>query len=582
MEPLESAKEEIKQAADIVEVIGQYVQLKRAGQNYVGICPFHGDKDPSFTVNQGKQLFHCFGCKVGGDLFAFWMAYHQVTFPQAMEDLAEKYHVALPKVQWRPGDRKMKAQKEAFTELNDLAATYFHGILLKSSKGIPGREYFRKRGLSEHIISEHRLGYAPDEWEGLTGWLRSREADLKTAAQAGLIIPRKNKGYYDRFRGRVLFPIFNASKRIVGFGGRVLDETLPKYMNTPETDVFHKGELLYGLDSGLPSIRKSGRALLVEGYMDVLALREHGFDESLATLGTALTEHHVRTIKGFVKEVVVIFDSDTAGRTAAIKGLPLFARGGVSAKALVLPEGEDPDSLVQKEGIQSFLDRLTQAVPLFDFFLEHRLSGQGDTVEAQIDVMNQVLPILADLDHPAQRAYYVHRLAERSDLGESVIMSELERWKAHKSTKVLSEDLTKRLPARRRNKGDDHHLLNLVVHHPEAMERLTDSGCRPLFSSPDSVALFEALYAVFREKGVLKPPEILKQLEGRDICARFREVMLMPSIYEGSVDQAIEEFEAKACKLTITAAIVEAKKRGDSETLNQLLVEKRQRADEKY
>ena len=582
MESYQSAKDEIKRAADIVELIGQYVQLKRAGQNFVGICPFHGDKDPSFTVNQGKQMFHCFGCKVGGDLFAFWMAYHQVTFPQAMQDLAEKYQVTLPKGPWRSGEKKMRALKEALTELNDLAAAYFHGILLKSSMGLPGREYLKRRGLSKRIISEYRLGYASNEWEGLTGWLRSREADLKVAAQAGLIVPRKNQGYYDRFRGRVLFPIFNASKRIVGFGGRVLDDTLPKYLNTPETDLFHKGELLYGLDSALPSIRKSGRAVLVEGYMDVLALREHGYNESLASLGTALTEHHIRALKGFVKEVVVIFDSDSAGIAAAIKSLPLFASAGLSAKALVLPEGEDPDSLVQKEGVQSFLERLTQAVPLFDFFLEHHLSGSGDAVEIQIEVMKKALPILADLDHPAQKAYYVHRLAERSDLGESVIMSELERWEAHESTKVLSEDLTKRWSKNRSNRGDDIHLLNLLVHHPESMERLTESGCRHLFSSPDSAALFEALHALFREKGILKPDEMLSQLEGQEICTQFREVMLTPSIYEGAVDQAIEEFEAKACNLNMTAAIAEARKRGDSETLNQLLVQKRQRADEKY
>jgi DNA primase len=510
------------------------------------------------------------------------MAYHQVTFPQAMQDLAEKYQITLPNGSWRFGEKKMRALKEALTELNNLAATYFHGILLNSSKGIPGREYLKKRGLSKRIITEYQLGYASNEWEGLAGWLRSRKADLKVAAQAGLIIPRKNKGFYDRFRGRVLFPIVNASKRIVGFGGRVLDDTLPKYLNTPETDIFHKGELLYGLDAALPSIRKSGRAVLVEGYMDVLALREHGYDESLATLGTALTDHHIRTLKGFVKEVVVIFDSDSAGKAAAIKSLPLFASGGLSAKALALPEGEDPDSLVQKEGIQSFLDRLTQAVPLFDFFLDHHLPGKGEAIEIQIEVMNKALPILADLDHPAQRAYYVHRLAERSDLGESVIMGELERWEARGSTKILTEDLKNRWSKRRSNKGDDIHLLNLLVHHPETMERLMESGCKHLFSSPDSAALFEALHALFRKKGVLKPSEVLNQLEGQEICTQFREVMLTPSIYEGTVDQAIEEFEAKACKLNMIAAITEARKRGDTERLNQLLVQKRQRADEKY
>jgi len=308
MDSNQSYKEEIKRAADIVELIGQFVQLKRAGLNHVGLCPFHSEKDPSFTVNTAKQMFHCFGCKKGGDVFAFWMEYHKVPFPQALEDLAERYHVSLPKRKLTPSEKGKLALQTALFELNGLAAEYFHGILTKSEEGRDGRDYLEKRGISKEIISEFRLGYAPAKWDGLTEFLKKQKDDMDKASQAGLVIPNKKGGYYDRFRGRVIFPISNLKQQVVGFGGRVLDQSLPKYLNTPETPVFYKGKLLYGLNSSFQAIRESGRAVIVEGYTDVLALKVHGFQEAVATLGTALTGDHIRVLKGYAREAVVFFD----------------------------------------------------------------------------------------------------------------------------------------------------------------------------------------------------------------------------------------------------------------------------------
>ncbi|MGD8985462.1 MAG: DNA primase, partial [Desulfobacteraceae bacterium] len=383
----QSAKEEVRRAADIVELIGQFVQLRKAGQNYVGLCPFHSEKDPSFTVSPSRQMFHCFGCKKGGDVFSFWMDYHKVDFPQALKDLADRYQVSLPEKPLTPFEREKMEVKEWLFKLNGVAAEYFHGILTRSEKGGPGRTYFDKRSIPKETILEFSLGYAPDEWDGLASFFQRKKMDLKKAAQAGLLIPRKNGGYYDRFRGRVIFPILNLRQQIVGFGGRVLDDSLPKYVNTPETPVFHKGELLYGLHVAYKSIRDSGRAVVVEGYTDVLALKRHGFDHAVATLGTALTRQHVRRLKGYAKEAVVVFDADSAGKAAAIKSLSSFMNEGLSSRVMVLPEGNDPDSYVNKNGLNSFLALLDASLPMFEYYLDLKLSQTGDEVEGQVSAL---------------------------------------------------------------------------------------------------------------------------------------------------------------------------------------------------
>jgi len=264
----QSTKEEIRRVADIVELVGQFVQLKKAGRNFVGLCPFHAEKDPSFTVNAERQTFHCFGCKKGGDIFAFWMEYHNATFPEALRDLAERYNVTISDTFDPSAGKEKAAQRKALLHINEKAAAYFETTLRHVSKGKSGRDYLNDRSISKKTIIEFRLGYAPDEWGGLVGILRDHKLDLDMAVQAGVIIPKKNGGYYDRFRGRIIFPIFDLRRQVVGFGGRVLDNSLPKYVNSPETPVFHKGDVLYGLHASYKAIRDKGRAVIVEGYMD--------------------------------------------------------------------------------------------------------------------------------------------------------------------------------------------------------------------------------------------------------------------------------------------------------------------------
>ena len=409
----QSAKEEIKRAADIVQVIGQFVQLKKAGKNFMGLCPFHAEKDPSFTVSSDRQMFHCFGCKKGGDIFAFWMDYHGLTFPEALKDLAERYNVQITDNFSATEEKKRSKLRETLFKINEAAALYFQQALSKTAGGNPAADYLKKRAISKEIISEFRLGYAPDKWRGITDYLREHEIDLERAVQAGLIIPKKGGGYYDRFRGRVMFPILNLREQVIGFGGRVLDDSLPKYLNTPETPVFHKGEFPYGLHASFKAIRQKGVAVIVEGYMDLLALRRHGLDEVVATLGTALTGQHIRKIKGYAKEAVVVFDSDEAGRNAALRSLPLFLNEGLPARAVVLPNGHDPDSFVNRNGLPEFLKLLDSASSMFDFFLDQKLTQKGSDIERKVQVLKEILPVLSQLRNTAQRSLYAGRLSEQ-------------------------------------------------------------------------------------------------------------------------------------------------------------------------
>jgi DNA primase len=570
MDTHQTAKEEIKRTVDIVELIGQFVQLKRSGQSYMGLCPFHSEKAPSFTVSPSKQMFHCFGCKKGGDLFAFWMEYHRVTFPQALKDLAEKYHVSLPEKE--PG---APGVKDAILRANEAAANFFHDLLMKSSKGKAGREYFEKRGIPGEIIKEFKLGYAPEEWDALARALREKKINPETALQAGLLIPRKTEGHYDRFRNRVMFPIFDMRSQIVGFGGRVLDQSLPKYLNTPETPVFQKGELLYGLHVAFPRIRESGRVVIVEGYTDVLALIKHGFRGAVATLGTALTRDHIRKLKGYAREAVVVFDSDTAGIAAAMKSLSYFLDEGMPAKVMSLPDEEDPDTFVNKSGLDAFQAFLDGSVPMFDFFIERKMADGGKEIEHRVKVLEDIFPVLAELKSHVQRALYVKRLSEKLQVTEKALTAEYHKWASRGSVGAGRPQTPGKKECKR---IDDVYLLNLLLHHPGTIGRIGDIAWKRLVSDPVVTEIVGCLIDKNPGGVTVDPQDILAGLSGEEAQETFREAMLSPSIFgEEEVEKAIQDFSEKILRIKIQDSVAQARARGDFETYNRILKIKKER-----
>jgi DNA primase len=573
----ESAKETIKSVADIVDVIGQFVQLRKAGQNYIGLCPFHTEKEPSFTVSPAKQMFHCFGCKKGGDLFAFWMEYHGTTFPEAVKELAARYNVSVSEGVSSSEEKRKAEYRKAVFKVNELACRFFQKVLLEEAEGNPARKYLEGRALSVGTIEKFRLGYAPDSWDRFTRFLGKDSWRLKMAAVAGLLVEREGGGFYDRFRKRVIFPIVNLRDQVVGFGGRVLDASLPKYLNTPESPVFHKGTLLYGLNYAFDAIRKTGSALVVEGYMDVLALHDHEIPEAVATLGTALTDAHVRRLKGYAPEAVVIFDSDEAGKKAALKSLPLFMNEGLKGRAVVLPGDHDPDSFVNAQGASSLRDLIRKAGSLFDFHVEMNLSGMDGSVEAKSAVIKEVLPVLGRLRNVSQQSLYVRRLSERIGVKENFLWVELKNLQRGTTGGSEIQGLSERLakPAVEKRFSRDLHFLNLLIHYPEAAQGLRNLPWQVLLSDASIIEIGEVFFQHYGPGGFSSMEDLTSGLASEKAREQLREGLLLPSFYsDQTVDLAIEEFERKIHQLHLSRSIQKAREQGDLEGINRLLKEK--------
>ncbi|MFB0520044.1 MAG: DNA primase [Desulfatiglandales bacterium] len=569
---LSDAKEEVRKAADIIEIIGQYVQLKKRGQNHIGLCPFHSERSPSFTVNQDKQIYHCFGCGRGGDVFTFWMEYHNLSFSQSLKDLAERYDIDLPRYKGLPEEKKKAELKELLFKINGLAADYFHNLLVRSAEGKPGRDYFSRRKISQETISRFQLGYAANKWDGLINYLRSKNISLDMGAKAGLLIPKKDGDYYDHFRDRIIFPIFDLNHQIIGFGGRVLGDSLPKYINTPETPLYHKGESLYGLDSAFRNIREGGLAIVVEGYMDMLALRQHDISNVVATLGTAFTSNQVRRLKGYTKEVVVLFDPDDAGREAALKSFPLFLNEGISAKVLVLPQGEDPDSFVNRCSLDEFRGLLKGAIPIFDFYLDQTLARMDGGIDGQIKVLGEVLPIFMEVESGATRFLYVQSFSEKTGINEAIVWEELRHWEDNRSERGDTAQLKSRFFSDQdpRKYGSDLQFLNLLVHYPETKDAFKDKEWELLVSDPEIVKIIRVLMERFPSGGDLGR---IEEFLVSPVAREQLRVILMSQPFYGKelVSQAVTEFAQKIAKIKISQSISHAKAEGDMEMLNRLL-----------
>ncbi|HEN20543.1 MAG TPA: DNA primase, partial [Desulfobacteraceae bacterium] len=481
---------------------------------------------------------------------------------------------------YESGDNNKAIQRKELFKINEKAAAYFEAILKNPVKGKLGRDYLKRRSLSSEVISQFRLGYAADEWDGLTGFLRRNNVDLDMAVQAGVIVPNDRGGYYDRFRGRIIFTILDQRQKVVGFGGRVLNDSLPKYLNTPETPLFHKGEFLYGLNSSFSAIREKNRAVIVEGYMDCLALKNHGLKEVVATLGTALTARHVRKLKGYANEAVLVFDSDEAGKAAALRSLPVFSNERLSAKVVILPNGYDPDAFVNAKGLNSFLDLLNRASPIFEHYLDQKLTKETLDIEAKARILKEIVPAISDLNSHPQSSLYVKLISERLGIKEEIIWSELGSYKSSQSKNAIGSDLiqTQRLGVSKTGKTlSDTQLLNLLAHHPHAIPSIIDIEGELLISDPVVMEIVDTIFEKYRQEGINSCNRIEESLKNETARIHFREVLTGPSFYsENEVEQAIEEIRAKACQKKISESLTSFKRaKGDAEALNQLLKLKR-------
>lgn len=564
MDSFASIKEEIKDICDIVELIGQFVQLKKIGRNYVGLCPFHSEKEPSFTVNPERQIFHCFGCKKGGDVFTFWMEYHNVSFFEALKDLADRYNIKIEALSGDKGEERDKLFK-----INEIAASFYRQMLYDLVEGKKAREYLRKRNIDEEIAQEVGIGYAPDKWDSLYKLFLKRGIDINLAVESGLLVQREGgDGYYDRFRNRVMFPIFDIRGRVIGFGGRILGEGSPKYLNTPETLIFHKGNLLYGLNLSYRNIRDQREVIIVEGYMDYVALRKQAIKNVVATLGTALTAGHVRRLKGYADEAIIIFDSDEAGKKAALRSFPLFAKEGISAKVLILPEGHDPDSFLNENGKDAFLRLLHNlSRPILDFYMDMEIGDGKIKDEKKSYVLKNILPNLSYLKDNVTRGLYVSKISERLNVREEIIWKELqgiskgdvsrieERIKEEKSAKIIG----------------DLQVLSLVLFHPATIPKLIGCNAEALLHDPLIRQIVKTIFNNYMNDEDISPEVIHDVLDNDEAKAFLREFLQKPFIIydEDEVEQAVIEIEKKTRKKILLDSLKE--KRGDIKGQNELI-----------
>jgi DNA primase len=472
---------EIRNRASIVEVIGDYVTLKKSGRNHMGLCPFHGEKTPSFTVNEEKGIFHCFGCHAGGGVFQFLMQYDHLSFPEAVEQVAKRYGIVIERSDARNYQRDL-GERETLFRINERAAANYQRILFDHPEGRAALEYLRRRGVDDAIARKFMLGFAPQGGSGLVGLIKKESLALADAIKLGLVAQRNPQQYYEKFFARVMFPIANAAGKIVGFGGRVMDQGMPKYLNSSETPLFHKGSTVYGLHQARESIRHADRVVVVEGYLDVIALAQHGIGYAVATLGTALTVEHVRALSRYTKNIIALFDGDDAGLKAAARSFEIFVEAGMLGRAAILPKDDDPDTFVRKQGKDAAEKLLDQAMPLADYYFSWLQQRYGSTLEGKSQTAAEIGRLLAKVTNPFEVDLLIRRAA---DLG--VREELLRRPVGHpiNSRPVAANRPAAAMPAPNDSRDEiaERSLVGLLLRVPALLEKLArDTRARQCFS----------------------------------------------------------------------------------------------------
>jgi len=580
--------DEVRMASDIVEIISQYVPLKKSGSNFKGLCPFHQEKSPSFMVHPAKQIFHCFGCAVGGDVFSFLMKHDNMNFPEALEALAERAHIRLPERVGRR-DGGAAAENDQFYEIHALAQDYYHAKLLNASAGKVARDYIYQRGLGQPVVEEFKLGWAGEEWQGLFDFLSRKGFSEKVLLAAGVVKKSSGGRTYDLFRGRIIFPILNLQGKVIGFGGRTMvSEGGPKYLNSPESPVFQKRRELFGLyyakkfiDSAVP------RLLVVEGYMDFLALYAAGFKNTVATLGTALTSQHVQVMKRFAEEAVVIYDGDKAGQAASLKGLEVFLEGGMNVRLVRMPDGYDPDDWIKQKGSESFQALIDKALDFFDFKMDIALAQHNvrDSLGV-VKITNDFLDTLAKVSSPILAGHYLSRLSAMVKIDETSLRTELSKRRGQNAARDISGESPRRGPAPAVTAPRPAELpkaeLELIVLMMEdrnirlrAAKDFTESD----FKNTSLRQIFSTLTAEDGPAALPDWPSLLRGIVDSDVrnallpaAAMDRQPENLLKNYSDCI-KTIRDDEWKRLRAELEEKIAHAERRKDQEALQQLIQE---------
>lgn len=575
--------ETVRLRSDIVYVVSRYVQLKKKGKNYTGSCPFHDDRTPSFTVTPEKQIFHCFGCNVGGDVFKFLMLKENLSFYEAVKSLAEQAGVILPEDD-SPAAHKRDARRESLKQLNNLAKEFFVKNL-QHHEAAAARRYLEGRGLSTEVLERFQMGFARPGWQVLLDYLGKKGFKDQDIVEAGLAVKGETGRIYDRFRNRVMFPIWDAYGRVVGFGGRVLDDTLPKYLNSPETASFNKGRILYGLHQARQSIREKGYVIIVEGYMDVITAHQYGITNTAASLGTAFTVEHGRLLMNYSRNVVIAYDADAAGVAATIRGLDVLQDLGCEVSVVSIPDGKDPDDFLRRYGVEPWEELIRRSSSLIEYKLRHA-AGKGNvrTVAEKLEVMRQVFPSLASKSG-VEKEEGLKKIARTLNLSWETVAGELKRFEENLSKKWTNPDKNVKnmhTIIRKEEKMDargksESVLLRLVLDDPSLGEIIRSEIGEVPFKNHNYQRIFKNCLELYNKPGY-RPEGMFNVLDNEDQNLLSQLLTLdipgeNPDILMKSYMESINRCIRQERREEILEEIRNLEKTGDSSLYNDLLRE---------
>jgi DNA primase len=570
--------DEVRNSVNIVSLVSEYVALRKSGRNQVARCPFHTEKTPSFNVNEEKQIFHCFGCGVGGDVFKFVMLVEHISFPEAVRLVAEKHGIALPQPTVRQ-EADSGIETDTLRRAMEEACLFYHHALLELEEGRAPLAYMQGRGVTGETIDRFRLGYSPASGPDLLAHMRKGGFQVSVLEECGLI-KRSEDGSrkYDAFHGRIVFPITDIRGRVIAFGGRALGDQQPKYLNSAETRLYNKSRNLFGLSYSKGGIQKSDCAILVEGYMDFIIPFQHGIENVVASLGTSLTPQQVKLLGRYTREVVVSYDPDSAGLAATQRSLDLFLEEDFRVRVFRLPEGQDPDAFVRSAGAKEYLNRLRLSVSYLDFVLESALKSQADPDDpkSKVQVLNAVLPYLSKIPNAVERSGYVFRFARKLQIEDQQLLAEVKRAAQQKKTRLREAPLA----SVGAMKLAEKRLLQLLLSHSALQQRIL-----PLCSSQDFAGLaaeriFAALLDESRKGAVGTFAGLHHRFAGETEQSMLAQLEMeeVPEDLSGDMGEsflsALRAIRLTSKKREILLKIADAVERKDDETLNRLMEER--------
>jgi len=518
---------DLRHRADIVEVIRDYVPLKKQGQNYVGLCPFHAEKTPSFVVSPHKQIYHCFGCGKGGNVFSFIMEKNALSYPEAVAVVAKRYGLTVPQTVLSAGQDKQNSLRKRYHHINELAAQFYQKILY-GPQGKQAVAYLNKRGLSEETRQRFLLGYAPADWDQLSRFLLVQGVKEEEIINLGLAVRSQRGTLVDRFRNRVMFPICDDRGRVIGFGGRVMDDSLPKYLNSPETALFSKGKNLYGLNLARGEIRNKEQVIIMEGYMDVITAHQQGIINAVGALGTSLTAEQARLLMRYTYNMMICFDSDSAGQEAALRGMDVLQQLGCRVAVVTVPGSKDPDEYLKTAGVTEFLELVKKAPSLFEYKLQYLMDKyETDTVQGRIQIAQKLVQDLKQVQSPVARQAFIQLLSEKLGLPESTIYSELRKAGRNLSSTPGEGSRPAQLSANiTAIEKAEKNVLRIVLENPRLVSEIEQHGGAELFSNQIIKEIYQAYYLLRQAGHNIKANDLISLLDDQQIRQFLPELLL--------------------------------------------------------